>query len=66
VKRIGGVLDGGVPRDIRWSMVDRSKARKSLSTLLSWDFDKTILAHGACITHDAKPFVEAAFRWLTG
>jgi len=24
-----------------------------------------IIAHGPCVEHDAKPFVERAFRWLT-
>ncbi len=65
-KALAGVLDGGVPLDIRWSFTDRSKARASLARLLSWDFDKAIVAHGHCVEHDAKPFVEAAFRWLSG
>ena len=65
-KALGGVLNGGVPRDVRWSFTDRSKARSSLAKLLSWDFDKAIVAHGASVDHDAKPFVEAAFRWLSG
>ena len=39
-------------------------ARESLEKLLSWDFDKLIIAHGICIEKDAKPFVERAFRWL--
>lgn len=66
VKMLGGVRDGGVPRDIRWSITDRRKARASLAKLLAWDFDKAIVAHGACVEHDAKPFVETAFRWLSG
>jgi hypothetical protein len=28
------------------------------------DFDNLIIAHGACVEHDAKAFVENAFRWL--
>ena len=39
-------------------------ARESLEKLLSWDFDKLIIAHGICIEKDAKPFVERAFRWF--
>lgn len=54
LKAAGGVLDGGVPRDARWSFIDRGKARASLATLLSWDFDKVIVAHGACV------------EWLSG
>jgi hypothetical protein len=64
VKRLGGVLNGGVPRDIRWTITNRKLARTSLQRILAWDFDKVILAHGCCISHDARAFVERAFRWL--
>lgn len=64
---MGGVAypDGGVPLDIRLSFIHRNLARRSLEKLLSWDFDKLIIAHGDCIEKDAKPFVEQAFRWLS-
>lgn len=55
---------GGVGRDFRLSFTNRKLARRSLDKLLSWDFDKLIIAHGACIEKDAKPFVEQAFHWL--
>ena len=55
---------GGVALDIRLSFTHRNLARRSLDKLLSWDFDKLIIAHGVCIEKDAKPFVERAFRWL--
>jgi hypothetical protein len=64
IKRAAGVLGGGVPRDVRWSFTNRKQARASLEQILSWDFTRVILAHGACIEHDAKPFVAEAFRWL--
>ena len=65
LKRLGGVLNGGVPLDIRMSFaMDRARARRSLERLLSWDFDKLIVAHGACINAGARTFVENAFRWL--
>ncbi len=56
--------DGGVGLDIRLTFTNRMLARRSLETLLSWDFDKLIIAHGPCIEKDAKPFVERAFRWI--
>jgi hypothetical protein len=64
--KIAGVAypHGGVPVDIRLSFVDRTLARQSLETLLSWDFDKLIIAHGVCVGKDAKPFVEKAVHWL--
>jgi hypothetical protein len=56
---------GGVALDIRLSFTNRKLARRSLDKLLSWDFDKLIIAHGACIEKGAKPFVEQAFQWLS-
>ena len=55
---------GGVGLDIKLLFTNRKLARQSLEKLLSWDFDKLIIAHGVCIEKDAKPFVERAFRWL--
>ena len=59
-----GSPHGGVGLDMRLSFTNRKLARQSLDRLLSWDFDKLIMAHGPCIENDAKPFVERAFRWL--
>ncbi len=64
-KGAAGVLNGGVPRDIRWSFTNRRRARASLKRLLSWNFDKLIVAHSFCVEHNAKAFVEGAFRWLS-
>jgi hypothetical protein len=55
---------GGVGLDFRLTFTNRKLARRSLDKLLSWDFDKLIIAHGPCIEKEAKPFVERAFRWL--
>ena len=64
-KLFGGLEPhGGVGLDIRLSFTNRKLARQSLDQLLAWDFDKLIIAHGACIEKDAKPFVEQTFRWL--
>lgn len=64
--RLEGVAQspGGVGLDIKMTFTNRDLARRSLKRLLSWDFDKLIIAHGNCIEKDAKPFVEGAFRWL--
>ena len=55
---------GGVPLDIRLSFIHRNLARRSLERLLSWDFDKLIIAHGVCVDKNAKAFVCRAFQWL--
>jgi hypothetical protein len=55
---------GGVGLDLKLSFTNRTLARRSLKKLLSWDFDKLIIAHGPCIEKDAKPFVKEAIHWL--
>lgn len=64
--KLEGVVSphGGVGLDIRLSFIHRNLARQSLEKLLSWDFDKLIIAHGQCIQTKAKAFVERAFQWL--
>ena len=64
--KLEGVVSphGGVGLDIKLSFTNRTLARQSLERLISWDFDKLIIAHGVCVEKDAKPFVERAFRWL--
>jgi hypothetical protein len=56
---------GGVPLDMRLTFTNPELARRSLEKLLSWDFEKLIIAHGVCIEKEAKSFVEQAFQWLT-
>jgi len=56
--------DGGVGLDIKLTFTNRNLARRSLERLLSWDFNRLIIAHGSCIEKDAKQFVEKAFQWL--
>lgn len=63
--RVGGVRPpGGVARDIRLTFTNRKLARQSLKRLLSWEFDKMVIAHGPYIEQGAKTLVERAFYWL--
>ena len=55
---------GGVGLDMKMTFVNRNLARRSLEKLLSWDFDKLIIAHGDCIQSDAKQYVKRVFKWL--
>jgi hypothetical protein len=64
---LGGILQGGAPRDLRLSFFGkrrRDQGRDSLHKMLAWDFDKLVVAHGDCVTDDARAFVERSFRWL--
>ena len=62
---IAGVRSGGTPPDIRLSFAfGKTQGRESLRRLLSWDFDRVIIAHGDCVTQEGKAYVQRAFRWL--
>ena len=41
----------------------RPECATFLNQLLSWDFDRVILAHGEMIDSGAKPVVERAWRF---
>lgn len=65
--RIGGIAHpGGVPRDIRAITVDRCAARAWARRVLSWDFERLVMAHGPVVDEDARGRVERAFSWLLG
>ncbi len=66
VKRANGVLAprGGLPKDLKLTIRDREAARRSVQTILGWDFQRIILSHGICIEADARRFFSDAFAWL--
>lgn len=68
VKKIVGVFGeaGGVPLDVRLTVRDRLALRKSIETLLAWDFDNLILSHGHCLQGGAGQDVRRVFAWLLG
>ena len=65
VKRAVGVLGstGGTAKDLRATFADLAAARASAQAILRWDFDRVVIAHGLCITEDARRVVEQAFAW---
>lgn len=42
----------------------RALARDELRTLLSWDFDRLILAHGDVVEQGGREALAGAYRWL--
>ncbi len=68
VKGAVGVLgpSGGTARDLRSTFRDRTAARASAEAVLRWDFDRVAIAHGTCITDEARRTVERAFDWALG
>jgi hypothetical protein len=63
--RLDGAFQGpAIPRSFRLLLRRRrSECAAFLDRLLSWDFDRVILAHGDIIDRDAKSAVERVWRF---
>lgn len=44
--------------------MDREQARAELQTLLDWDWDRLVMAHGTIIEQGGKQALRRAFGWL--
>ncbi|MBU6484447.1 MAG: hypothetical protein KGR23_06585, partial [Betaproteobacteria bacterium] len=55
---------GSTPRDWRASFLRRRLARTARDKVLGWQPDKLLIAHGACVTHQANPVIDRALRWI--
>jgi hypothetical protein len=65
--RIGGVLDpdGKSPIDMRLSFFShRAELRNAVRTMLAWQPERLILAHGRWYDRDAEAELKRAFRWV--
>ena len=66
--RAGMRLAGGYPGVccslLEKLVVDRDVMRPELSRVLSWDFDRVILSHGAVVETDGRERLREAYRWL--
>jgi hypothetical protein len=50
--------------ELRWFTLHRKAAREALETILCWEFDRIVLAHGEPILHEPKAAIHKAWRWL--
>ncbi len=65
--RLGGVQDphGSMPRDMRMTFSGRSKElRAAVETMIGWNPERVILAHGRWYETDGAQELRRAFRWL--
>lgn len=65
--RLGGVQDpdGKTPRDLRMTFLrNKSELRKAVETMIAWQPQRIILAHGRWYTTDGVTELRRAFRWL--
>ena len=67
VAKLTGILspNGKTPLDWRMSFIfGKSKARKSLDTIISWKPENIILSHGECVFGGGLKFLKKSFSWL--
>ena len=50
--------------ELRWLTRDRVEARQAIERILSWDFDKMVIAHGELFERDAKSALREAWRFV--
>ncbi len=50
----------------KWAIRDRNHAKATMQTVLSWDFDRVIMAHGSPIETNGKAQLKAGYEWLLG
>jgi len=65
--KLTGILapNGKTPVDWRMSFVlGKKQARAALKTMLAWQPENIIIAHGQCIFGNATEFLRRSFAWL--
>jgi hypothetical protein len=50
--------------ELRWLTRDREEARRAIERILSWDFEKMVIAHGELFERDAKAALREAWRFV--
>jgi len=57
--------DGGMPRDMRATFArHRRELRAAVATMIAWDPQRVILAHGRWYERDGAQELRRAFRWV--
>ena len=49
---------------IRYTVQDKNPAKLSMQKIMSWNFERIILAHGDIIENNAKEVLKKAYTWL--
>ncbi|WP_199322569.1 MULTISPECIES: hypothetical protein [Calothrix] len=48
----------------KFATQDKVKVQNSIQQILTWDFERIIMAHGSIIERDAKPLFKAGYEWF--
>lgn len=59
-----GVPPGPRVSPLEWALMKRRIARREISEILDWDFDRIVLAHGAIVETGGKEALRRAYAWL--
>jgi hypothetical protein len=64
--RLDGLVgeDGSTPREWRATFLRRAGARAAREHVLAWEPERLLIAHGACVQHDAKRILARALAWI--
>ncbi len=63
IGKMSGVYEKFGPAPfLKWTMNDMAVARRSLENILSWDFDRILIAHGPSIETNGKEIFRKAFQ----
>ena len=55
---------GSMPRDLRLTFLGHRQAmRRAVATMIGWQPQQVIVAHGRCYHENAPSELERAFRW---
>lgn len=55
---------GSTPREWRLSFLSRAAARAARQTVLDWNPERLVIAHGECVCSGATPVIVEALRWI--
>jgi len=65
--KLGGIHgQPGLSLPLRLVFRDKKRARRSIDEVLSWDFDRIVLAHGDVIEGGGRDVLRDAYTWLKG
>lgn len=64
--RLGGVRDpdGSMPRDMRATYRDHAALKAAVETMIGWNPERVLLAHGRWYPRDGANELRRAFQWL--
>ncbi|MEH1827328.1 MAG: hypothetical protein V7L22_18520 [Nostoc sp.] len=48
----------------KFATLDKVKVKRSIQQLLTWNFERVIMAHGSIIEQDGKPQFKTGYEWF--